>query len=412
MKRTAYVVAAALLLLAACSKKEDPSEVKAAAAPPPKIEVTVARAELRQVERVVNVVGSLAPDETSTVSTEIPGRIDKVYVDFGSYVKKGQLLAELQTTEATLNLERGRANLAQALARVGLDPNQVNARPDSTPAIRQAEAQMLDAKSKYENAKKLVGSGDIAKERFEEIEKQYQARQAALDSIRDDLRMQLATIQALRAEVGLLEKKLRDTRVYAPFDGQVSARNIAPGQYNKENTPFFTIVKNYPLRLRVELPETAVMAVKLGTEVTFTTDALPGATFKAVVREINPSLNAQSRSLTAEARLAANDPRLKPGMFVQVRLIAAHAVDAVMVPQSALLEVAGLTKLFTVRDGKAVEHRITPGTQTDGLVEVSGAPIQPGDTVVTSSLPSLVTGAELAVKNEPAKTANPAVKKG
>ena len=412
MKRTAYVVAAALLLLAACSKKEDPSEVKAAAAPPPKIEVTVARAELRQVERVVNVVGSLAPDETSTVSTEIPGRIDKVYVDFGSHVKKGQLLAELQTTEATLNLERGRANLAQALARVGLDPNQVNARPDSTPAIRQAEAQMLDAKSKYENAKKLVGSGDIAKERFEEIEKQYQARQAALDSIRDDLRMQLATIQALRAEVGLLEKKLRDTRVYAPFDGQVSARNIAPGQYNKENTPFFTIVKNYPLRLRVELPETAVMAVKPGTEVTFTTDALPGTTFKAVVREINPSLNAQSRSLTAEARLAANDPRLKPGMFVQVRLIAAHAVDAVMVPQSALLEVAGLTKLFTVRDGKAVEHRITPGTQTDGLVEVSGAPIQPGDTVVTSSLPSLVTGAELAVKNEPAKTANPAVKKG
>ncbi len=412
MKRTAYVVAAALLLLAACSKKENPSEVKAAAAPPPKIEVTVARAELRQVERVVNVVGSLAPDETSTVSTEIPGRIDKVYVDFGSYVKKGQLLAELQTTEATLNLERGRANLAQALARVGLDPNQVNARPDSTPAIRQAEAQMLDAKSKYENAKKLVGSGDIAKERFEEIEKQYQARQAALDSIRDDLRMQLATIQALRAEVGLLEKKLRDTRVYAPFDGQVSVRNIAPGQYNKENTPFFTIVKNYPLRLRVELPETAVMAVKPGTEVTFTTDALPGATFKAVVREINPSLNAQSRSLTAEARLAGNDPRLKPGMFVQVRLIAAHAVDAVMVPQSALLEVAGLTKLFTVRAGKAVEHRITPGTQTDGLVEVSGAPIQPGDTVVTSSLPSLVTGAELAVKNEPAKTANPAVKKG
>ncbi len=412
MKRTAYVVPLALVMLAGCSKKEDPSEVKAASAPPPKIEVTVARAEIRQVERVINVVGSLAPDETSTVSTEIPGRIDKVYVDFGSFVKKGQLLAELQTTEATLNLERGKANLAQALARVGLDPNQVNARPDSTPAIRQAEAQMLEAKSKYENAKKLVATGDIAKERFDEIEKQYQARQAALDSIRDDLRMQLASIQSLRAEVGLLEKKLRDTRVYAPFDGQVSQRNIAPGQYNKENTPFFTIVKNYPLRLRVDVPETAVLAMRPGTEVSFTTDAIPGATFKAVVREINPSLDAHSRSLNAEARLSTNDPRLKPGMFVQVRLVAAHAIDAVMVPKEALLEVAGLTKLFTVRDGKAVEHRITPGAQTDGLIEVGGAPIQPGDQVVTSSLPSLVTGAELVVKNEPAKTANPAVKKG
>ena len=412
MNRTAYVVSVALVMLAACSKKENPSEVKAASAPRPKIEVTVAQAELRKVERVINVVGSLAPDETSTVSTEIPGRVDKVYVDFGSFVKKGQLLAELQTTEATLNLERGKANLAQALAKVGLNPNQAGAQPGSTPAIREAEAQLLDARSKYENAKKLVASGDIAKEKFEEYEKAYQARQAALDAIRDDVRVQLASIQALRAEVGILEKRLSDTRVYAPFEGQVSERNVAPGQYIKENTPFFTIVKKYPLRLMVHLPETAVMAVQEGTEVKFTTDALPGVSFKAVIRRINPSLDAQSRSLSAEAPLTFYDARLKPGMFVQVHLVAARAVDAVMVPREALLEVAGLTKLFTVRDGKAVEHRITPGTQIDGLVEIGGAPIQPGDTVVTSSLPSLVTGAELAVKNRPAKTANPAVKKG
>ena len=413
MKRTAIFVTGALLVLAACSKKEDPSAVKAASAPLPKIEVTVARAESRKVERIVNVTGSLAPDETTTVSTEVPGRIAKIFVDFGSWVKPGQLLAELETTEATLNLERGRANLAQALARIGLDPNQAGTKPSSTPATREAEAQMLDARSKYENAKKLVASGDIAKERFEEYEKTYQARQAAFDAMRDDVRVQLANIQALRAEVGLLEKRLRDTRVYAPFEGQVSERHVAPGQYVKENVPFFTIVKKWPLRLVVHLPETAVMAVRPGTELKFTTDALPGATFKAVTQQINPSLDAQSRSLTAEARLDGFDQRLKPGMFVQVQLVAAHAVDAVMVPKEALLEVAGLTKLFTVRDGKAVEHRITPGAQSGNLVEVSGAQIQPGDTVVTSSLPSLVTGAELNVKNEPAKPAvPPAVKKG
>jgi len=95
-------------------------------------------------------------------------------------------------------------------------------------------------------------------------------------------------------------------------------------------------------------------------------------------------------------------------MFVQVQLVAARGVQAVMVPKEALIEVAGLTKMFTVRDGKAVEHRITPGAQSDGLVEVTGADVQPGDTVVTSSLPSLVTGAELAVKNAPAKSGTPA----
>lgn len=405
MKRNLILLLAALLS-AACSKKEAPSEVKAST-PKPKIEVTAALAESRSIERIVNVTGSLAPDETTNVSTEVSGRVDKVHADFGSFVKKGQLLAELQQTEISLNLERGRANLAQALARVGLDPNQATDRPTSTPAIRQAEALMLDARSRYENAKRLVATGDIAKERFEGIEKEYQARSAALEAMRDDLRVQLANIAALRADVGILEKRLRDTRLYAPFDGQISQRMAAPGQYIKENTPYFTIVKNYPLRLRVDIPETAVMAVRPGTEVTFTTDAIPGASFQAVVREINPSLDPRSRSLNAEARLKSNDPRLKPGMFVQVQLVAARGVQAVMVPKEALLEVAGLTKLFTVRDGKAVEHRITPGTQSGGLIEVTGANVQPGDTVVTSSLPSLVTGAELAVKNTPAPSGMP-----
>ena len=402
MKRNVAFLFAAVLFAAGCSKKETPTEVKASA-PPPKIEVTAGLAEVRKVERIVNITGSLAPEETTNVSTEVSGRVERVYVDFGSYVKKGQLLAELQKTEIALNLERGRANLAQAMARIGLTPNQAGVRPESTPAIRQAEAQMLDARFKYESARKLVATGDIAKERFEEIEKAYQARQAAFDGMRDDLRVQLANIEALRADVGILEKRLRDTRIVAPFDGQISERMAAPGQYIKENAPYFTIVKNYPLRLRADIPETAVMAVRPGTEQNFTTDAVPGATFKAVVREINHSLDPRSRSLPAEARLTSNDASLKPGMFVQVQLVAAHAVDAVMVPKEALFQVAGLTKIFTIHDGKAVEHRISPGVELDGLIEAGASSVQPGDLVVTSSLPMLVTGAELAVKNRPAK---------
>ena len=85
--------------------------------------------------------------------------------------------------------------------------------------------------SKFENAERLIATGDIAKERYDELEKAFQARQAALDTIKDDLRVQLANVQALKAELGIQEERLRDTRILAPFDGQVSERTVAPGQF-------------------------------------------------------------------------------------------------------------------------------------------------------------------------------------
>ena len=129
------------------------------------------------------------------------------------------MIAELDKQELMLALDRSKAALAQALARLGLDPSQENVTPDSTPAIRQAIAQMEDAKSKFDNASRLVKTGDISQERFTEIEKVYQSRQAALDAARDEPRTLIANVQALKAEVKLAQKRLNDATVRAPFDG-------------------------------------------------------------------------------------------------------------------------------------------------------------------------------------------------
>ncbi len=202
--------------------------------------------------------GSLAADDTTTVSSEVAGRVAKLHFDFGDTVKKGQVMAELDRQELELQLQRARASLEQAMARVGMDRETMR-EPETTPLIRQAKAQMEDALSRYENAKKLVRTGDIAQERFTEIEKMYLARKAAYDAALDDLRTQLALIRALRAEVALAEKRLRDATVVAPMDGIVQARHAAVGQYLRENTPIYTLVKAWPLRLRVEIPESAVL---------------------------------------------------------------------------------------------------------------------------------------------------------
>ena len=107
------------------------------------------------------MTGSLLPDETVSVSAEVAGRVSEIRADFGQSVRQGDILAELDKREFTLQYDRGRAALSQALARIGLDAGQEEVTPDSTPAIRQATAQMEDAGFKYENTARLIKTGDV-----------------------------------------------------------------------------------------------------------------------------------------------------------------------------------------------------------------------------------------------------------
>jgi RND family efflux transporter MFP subunit len=386
-----FILAAALT---GCGRS-DKKTVEAATKAPDPITVNVASAQSRTIERSINVTGSLNPDETVTVSPEVQGRVLAIRADFGQTVRQGEVVAELDRTEYQIQLDRTRAALNQALARLGLKPGQENSPPTSTASIRQAQAQLEDAKFKFESAARLVKTGDVSQERFTELEKAYGARQAALDAAQDELRTLWMSMEALKAEVRLAEKRLNDTVIRAPFDGAIMQKHVSPGQFVKENTALLTLVKAYPLRLRVEVPETATWNVKIGTPLTFTTDAAPGIEFHATVRELNPSLDTRNRSLTAEARLQGNDARLRPGMFVQVRLTTERAAQAVMVPKQAVYSIAGLSKVFAIRNGRATEYRIAPGRELDGWIEVPAEQIHAGELVAVSNVPLLVNNSEV-----------------
>ncbi len=387
----------ALALLSGCSKK-DGAKVEAARAPEA-MEVRVKPAESKMVDRTILVTGSLNADEKVNISPEVQGRVLVIRKDFGQPVAKGEVLVEMEKREYQIQVERAKAALAQALARLGLSPGQENTPPNSTPAMRQAQAQFEDAKSKYESAAKLVKSGDISNERYTELEKSYRARQAATEQTRDDMRTQWANMESLKSEVDLAQKKLSDTVLYAPFDGIVGEKMVSAGQFIKENTAVLSVVKTNPLRLRMEVPEPATGAVRIGTLLTFTTDAVPGVEFSAAVRQLDPSLDAKARSLTAEARLVTNDSRLRPGMFVQVKLVTARETRVVMVPREAVYSVAGLTKVFVIRDGKAVECKIPPAPETNGWVEVPGDLVKAGDRVAIEKVAALVDGAAVKAKS-------------
>ncbi len=397
MKPFAVLVIFLALLIPGCGTRgQTGAQASKATAEP--LAVRVATAQARHLGSAVAVTGSLQPDETVSVSSEVAGRLAEVRYDFGQSVRQGDIIAELDKRELTIQCDRARAALAQALAAIGLDPSQQDVTPESTPAIRQAKAQMEDARFKFDMAAKLYKTGDVSEERYIEIQKGLHAREAAYEASRDMLRTQLATVQALRADVRFAEKRLSDATVRAPFDGQISARLVSPGQYMRENTPIVTLVKSWPLRLRVEIPESAATEVRTGSTLVFTTDAAPSGQFHARVTELNPTLDPRSRSLSAEARLTDRDSRLRPGMFVQVQLALARDTTAVVVPKEALYQLAGLSKVFTIRDGRAIENKITPGVEIDGWIEIPGGAIKAGDQVAVTKLPTLIDG--LAVRVE------------
>jgi len=397
-KYSALILAISGVLLAGCTGRRE-TTAKAASRPAAPVAVRTAVAQERTVERFIMVTGSLLADDTTTVSCEVAGRVAKLHFDFGQPVRKGQVMAELDRQELALQAERARAALEQAMARVGMDKETMK-EPETTPMIRQAKAQMEDALSKYENAKKLIKTGDIAQERFNEIEKMYLARKAAYEAALDDLRTQLALIRSLRAEVALAEKRLRDATIVAPLDGVVQVRHVAEGQYVRDNAPIYTLVKAWPLRLRVEIPEPAVPHARPGTMLVFTTSAAPGAEFRATIRTVNPALDPRARTLTAEARIESRDERLKPGAFVQVRLVTDPAFPVVSIPRAAVYTVAGLNKFFTIENGKAVEHRIAEILASDGFVEIPPGVIRAGALVAVSNVPMLSDGAAVTIRPE------------
>jgi RND family efflux transporter MFP subunit len=394
MRLTAIALGLAAVAAVGCGSKQEVAKAKA----PDAVEIRTVAAEARTVERAIMVTGSLQPDETVTVTSEVAGRVKVVNYDFGQAVRRGQVVAELDTTELKLQMDRTRATLSQALAHVGLEADAPeNFTLESTPAMRQAKAQLDDSRSKYDRAEKLSKTGDIAQERLVEAEMALAARQAAYDMMRDDKLTQLAAIKGLRADLRLAEKRVQDATVVAPFDGQVSVKHVSPGQYIKENVPIMTLVKTSPLRLRVEVPESAVGMVRLGTELVFTTEAVPGTGFRARVTEVNPSLDARSRTLSGEARLLSGDSRLKPGAFVQVKLVTAAASPVIAIPKAAVYTVAGLNKFFTVEAGKAVEHKIPEILGRNGFVEIPEGLVAAGTPVAVSNVAMLTNGAPVKV---------------
>ncbi len=292
MKRISYILLATAALVS-CSKQasvEDSFETQ-----------VVGRTT---ITNSVTATGNVEPVNSVDVGTQVSGIIKRLYVDYNSEVKAGQVIAELDKTTLQAELLSSQANLESC------------------------KAELTYQEANYKRIKELFERKVISDSEMEQAEYTYSKAKAAYSKAQSDM---------VR-----VKQNLSYATIYSPIDGIVLYRAVEEGQTvaSSFNTPtLFTIAKDLTqMRVIANVDEADIGNVKEGLDVEFSVDAFPDEIFKGKVSQVRLQATTTSNVVTYEVVITANNDELKlmPGMTANITIITARATDAVYVPVKAL----------------------------------------------------------------------------
>src|ERR1044072_3804551 len=373
------LVASLGLSAASCGGSRAQGNKKEAAATPPApaaVDVTTAPAILRDLPRFIEATGSLAADEQTDVAPIVGGRVVSVGVDLGTYVQKGQVIAQLDSGDARLRLEQAQAALAQANssvtqaeARIGLSPGQ-RFDPTKVAEVGAARPPYDLAEKNLRRYQQLLESGDISRSAYDQqraqrdqLREQYQAALTQANQSYAAVQTARAAAQSARVQVAQAEKGLRGVTVYSPISGYVSGRAADVGEYVSTSSKVATVVRTNPMRVRIDVPEQAISNVRAGQSVSVSVSDYPDRAFAGRVARVSPNVSAQSRTLTVEAEVENGENLLKPGQFATVRVLLPQTDPAILVPSRAVRTDGTTARVFVIQDGFARERLVATGQQ-------------------------------------------------
>jgi RND family efflux transporter MFP subunit len=388
-----FAIMAAGVALSGCNRQQ-PVQAKQDTGP---VDVRVAPVVARQIQRVVDAVGTLFPYDEVIISAEIEGRVDQVNVDLGDAVKEGQVLARINEEEQRYLVAQNEAQLRQSLERLGLRDEKDKVRDiRQAPDVRRAEADLFDAQQRYKRVRELVDQGIGSQQDLDQAESRFKAMQAALDSTLNQTRNLIQEVERFKAVLELQRKKLRDASVRAPFPASVKERQVTLGQYVRPNTPLFALVKIDPIRLRAEIPERMAPWVKVGQVAEVFVEAYLDRTFLGKIWRISPTVDQSKRTFVVEVLIQNPAGDLKPGSYAKARVKTNKFEQISLVPVRAVNYVLGSNKVYVVRDRKIDAREVKLGDRFEQDVEILEG-VRVGEQVATTQLARLDTGSQVRV---------------
>ena len=353
------VVAVAAWMLSGKKKKEEVTFATEKVAP-------------ANLQNSVTATGTIEPVTSVTVGTQVSGIVSKLYVDYNSVVKKGQVIAELDKTNLISQLNTAKANLASAQSKLNYET------------------------ANYKRYKSLYQKGLVSADDYENAQLTY--KQAS---------EQVATC---KEEVQRAQTNLGYATITSPIDGVVLSKSVEEGQTVAASfsTPeLFTIAQDLTnMQVVADVDEADIGDVKNGERVTFTVDAYPDDTFEGTVTQVRQEATTTNNVVTYEVVISAPnaDLKLKPGLTANVTIFTAERKNVLSVPSKALrytptketvgkmkiVDCNGKNKVWTLDGNRIVAHSVnigmTDGTHTEILSGItSGTPVITGLNVTTEA---------------------------
>jgi len=389
--------AVALLLLVipltGCSRNQGAEASEGQKARP----VAVEAAQVRDVRRQVDVVGTLAAREEVVVSAEVDGRVARLAHDLGDRVTAGEALIELDSEKLQYRAEAQRAALDQARARYGASADADLPPLEKVPAVVSTTAQLAEAQQQLDRAKNLASRSLVSKSDLDTAQTRFDTAKAAHDSALASARQLRADIEAQSSSLRLAQRNLRDSVIRAPFDGYVAERLVSQGQYVQPLAPVMRIVRLQPLKLTAEVPEKFGPWIQTGRELAVKVDAFPGEVFTGRVVRISPSVNMRSRAIAIEGEIPNRDGRLKPGTFARVQITTDRVERAVTIPAAAVQSRYGTNRVFVVQNGQLLGKEIVLGDRLGDRVEIAQG-LEAGTKIVATDVEQLADGMKVSSK--------------
>jgi RND family efflux transporter MFP subunit len=402
---------------------------------PTVVDVTTAQAVVVPIPSYIEATGNLASDAQSDVAPAVAGKIIEVNFDIGSYVSQGSVLIRLDPRDAQIRLDQARAQLAQqqeAAQQAEANVNQAVASLRQTQArlgvvdgqnfqikdfsqVKSVTAQLELAEKELKRAERLLETGDIARNIYDQRKAQRDnllgqldeamsnaavairaigTAQAQVDTARAAADTAKAGVATAETQVHQAAKGVADTVVLSPISGSISERNADVGEYISPSVPnskIATIMRTSTLRVKIDIPEQTIGKVGVGQGVSLQTSAYPDRNFAGSIVRVSPGLNTQSRALSVEAEVQNVDGLLKPGQFATVRITQSQPENAVMIPVSAVKAVADTNVVFIVKEGQVREQIVQLGLLENNMIQVKTGVVE-GEVVATSNVDQLTDG--------------------
>ena len=320
-----------------------------------KVTFSTANIEKTDIHTSITATGTIEPVTSVTVGTQVSGIVSKLYVDYNSVVKKGQVIAELDKTNLTSELNTARANLSSAQSTLNYEQTNFN---------------------RYQT---LYNKGLVSADEYETAKLSYLKAKEQVNTSRE-------SVQKAQTNLGY-------ATITSPIDGVVLSKAVEEGQTVAAsfNTPeLFTIAQDLTdMRVIADIDEADIGGVKEGQRVTFTVDAFPDDMFEGCVTQVRQQATTESNVVTYEVVISApnNDLKLKPGLTANVTIftleknnvLTAPAKALRFTPNEALLsegqqieDVEAPAKVWTLEGNVFKAHAVQTGTTNGILTEITG----------------------------------------